>query len=257
LHPAGALKSYVNAVTATQQGGVVFLNAETRRAALWSGNSTYVDLTPAGAAQSDLNAMSGFIQAGSAYLDLGGGVFKDHAGLWTGTAESFVDLHPAGASSSSIYGYDGVQEVGYALVDGKPHAGLWSGTAESFIDLNGSMENSMALGMAGSWQVGSFIDGGGISQAGLWNGTAGSLVNLTSYLSADYNSAQAFGAWLDGDTLYVVGAASGLETNSQAILWTVAVPEPGAFSLLVVAVGALAVARRKSGARGQGRASQA
>ncbi|MCX7004693.1 MAG: hypothetical protein NTV22_15675, partial [bacterium] len=205
--------------------------------------SSYVDLTPAGASQSDLNAMHGSIQAGSAFMDLSG-ASKDHAALWSGTAESFVDLHPAGASSSSIYGYDGLHEVGYATVDGKAHAGLWSGTAESFIDLNGTNTGSWAFGVAGSWQVGQFFDGPN-AQAGLWHGTPESLINLTPYLGADYNNAQAFGAWLDGTTLYIVGTGSGPAANSQAFLWTVVIiPEPSPLFQTAAAAALFAIVAR-------------
>ncbi len=246
LHPSGATKSSLNAVTATQQGGVVFVGDITR-AGLWTGSSaSYVDLTPAGASQAEINAMSGSVQAGSAFI-----ASHNHAGLWAGTADSFLDLNPEGALASNAYGYDGSHEVGYAAFGGTPHAALWSDTAESFVDLNGSCSLSAAFAVSESWQVGYFLNGKS-AQAALWNGTAESLINLTSYLGPDYDTAEAIGVWSDGNTVYIAGEASGPSVNSQAILWTVNVPEPKSSSLALVVVGGTAIlfarerSRRKS-----------
>ncbi|MCC6970783.1 MAG: hypothetical protein IT434_11250, partial [Phycisphaerales bacterium] len=93
------------------------------------------DLNPAGATASEAHAASSSQQAG--YAVVGG---QWHAGLWSGTADSWVDLNPAGATYSFATAASGSQQAGYAFfvgdMGGYDHAGLWSGTADSWIDLH-------------------------------------------------------------------------------------------------------------------------
>jgi hypothetical protein len=56
-----------------------------------------------------------------------GDYLKNHAALWSGTAESWADLHPAGAGSSVADGIGDGQVVGE--VDSR--ASLWTWTGES------------------------------------------------------------------------------------------------------------------------------
>ena len=172
-----------------------------------SAGWTVVNLHPAGALESQAHGVSGGQQVGYAqfghrlshaglwsgtaqsWVELGGTcawgvsggqqVGEDYVGgiqafLWSGTAESRMHLNPAGSYHSHAYGVSGGQQVGDAEVDYNFHASLWSGTAESWVDLNpaGSIE-SCAYGVSGGQQVGE-ADG----HAGLWSGCKGSWVDL-------------------------------------------------------------------------------
>jgi hypothetical protein len=80
---------------------------------------TVVNLNPAGATQSYICGVSSGQQAG--YARFGGLDGSDHAGLWSGTADSWVDLHALLNSSASSSRAQGVETsagetwvVGYA-----------------------------------------------------------------------------------------------------------------------------------------------
>jgi len=66
---------------------------------------TVVNLHPAGATSSRAVGVSGGEQVGYAIFNYS----APHAGLWTGTKESWVDLNPAGSSNSYAYGVSGGQ----------------------------------------------------------------------------------------------------------------------------------------------------
>ena len=115
-----------------------------------SAGWTVTNLHPAGAGWSVALGVSGGWQIG--YANVGG---KNHASLWSGTAETWVDLNPAGASDSYGKGVSGGQQVGYADVGGYWHASLWSGTASSWDDLHpAGATRSYAHGVSGGQQVG-------------------------------------------------------------------------------------------------------
>lgn len=182
LHAAGT-DSYAIGTSGAQQAGSVnfgFGFVSDFRAALWSGTAaSRVDLHPAGAAQSEVLAISGTQQVGYAEFGPAG-----RAGLWKGTGGSWIDLSPGGASSSMAFGTSGSQQVGFAIFgsDNTTHAGLWSGTGESWVDLSPDISfmgqwSSCALSVAGTQQAG-YAWLGSLSMAILWTGTAESWVQL-------------------------------------------------------------------------------
>jgi hypothetical protein len=62
---------------------------------------------------------------------------RNHASLWSGTAQSWIDLHPPGEMESVGYGAAGGYQVGYVRVNsGVTHAAVWRGTAASWFDLH-------------------------------------------------------------------------------------------------------------------------
>jgi hypothetical protein len=176
--------------------------------------------------QSIALGVSGGQQAGYAVTNDG----YDHAGLWTGTAESWVDLHPAGALSSGASGIGGGQQVGVAYVFDKDrgdwfeHAGFWTGTAESWVDLHpaqfGIFEISRAYATDGGRQVGEA--GWWLHQtvASLWSGTAESWVDLHPYDFYDpgdppWDWSCAFGVCGNQVVGHIIGS------GEHAMLWTV------------------------------------
>ena len=84
-------------------------------------------------------------------------------------------------------------------------------------------------------------------KAGVWTGTAGSFVNLHSFLTPfTFSSSEAWGVKRTATNVYVVGSAynDGLARN-EAIVWTLAIPEPGAFSLIAATVVLATCLRRR------------
>jgi hypothetical protein len=104
-----------------------------------------------------------------------------HAGLWSGTSDSWVDLNPLGATHSEAYGVCDGQQVGFAefgTASGS-HASLWSGTAGSWVDLSpDSVGDSVAYASNGAQQVGAASTGTIPFSAALWSGSADSWVSL-------------------------------------------------------------------------------
>ncbi len=176
-----------------------------------SAHSNWIvtSLHPAGASNSYGYDVAGGIQAGAAYHGI-----ERHAGIWSGTANSWIDLHPNGYNDSVIFGTDGVSHVGTvegnaALWHGQSgawtnlgqgqafdvfgnqqvgkfwvpnqgqHASIWSGSAESRVDLNPAGASlSLATDIFENTQVGEAgFEGVGV-HAGLWTGTAESWVDL-------------------------------------------------------------------------------
>jgi hypothetical protein len=211
LHPPGAVNSLVFALDGNQQVGQVTING-LGRASLWTGTAAnWVDLTPPTTPNtfpievSVANAVHGGQQGGTVtFLVFDSSV--DHAGYWSGTAESWVDLNPDPTNlftESQVWGVFGGYQVGQADTqfngDGSAHAAFWHGTPESWVDLE-------------------------------------------SYLPANYFGSNAFAVWTDGVTIQVAGVAFNNTLNrSEAILWTNTVPEPASLLLLAVGVSAAAL----------------
>jgi hypothetical protein len=133
------------------------------------------NLHPAGAANSIALGVQGGEQVGGAIF---GAV--QHAGLWSGSADSWVDLHPAGSTgNSTAFRADSGKQVGIAEVGGVLRASLWSGTAASWVDLHpAGAESSDALDMDNGQQVGSVSFEFATPHASLWSGSAASWVDL-------------------------------------------------------------------------------
>lgn len=102
-----------------------------RRPCAWSGSvESFVDLTPLGSTEGEALAAWGLLQGGYAIID-----GYSHAGLWSGTAESWEDLHAVLppefiASRASSLWSDGatlfVGGSGYNTTTGRQEALLWS-----------------------------------------------------------------------------------------------------------------------------------
>lgn len=189
LHPTGMAESSARGVSGGQQVGYATVDFFSRDAVLWSGTAgSWLNLTPAGAEDSEVLAVNVGQQAGVAYLGPSG--FDAHAGYWTGSAASWVDLHPAWAETSYAYGTDGVRQVGHTTIFGKEKACMWSGTAASYVSLSPN-DNwlSSARAAADGRQVG-FVGVDGSQHASLWSGTAASFVDL--------HPSGAFMSWASG-----------------------------------------------------------
>jgi hypothetical protein len=106
---------------------------------------------------------------------------RNHALLWSGTADSVVDLHPVGFDHSGAKDVFGKSQVGGGSVGESGHALLWTGTATSVVDLHpAGFDGTEAHGIWGDRQVGVGIGPGteGNLHALLWNGTAASVIDL-------------------------------------------------------------------------------
>lgn len=246
--PGPARSGLVHAVAAGRQGGSVvqFPNSQSV-ASLWSGTAeSWVNLNPAGATSSTVFGMSDHQQVGSVSF-----ASPVRAAMWTGTAESFVNLHPfqdPTVNWSSLSASDGVQQVGTFSILGEPGplAGLWTGTAESWVNLHpGVGVRSYATAVSDGYQVGYIeLEDNFTNHAGIWNGTAASWVNLHEFLSAEYDSSDADGIFVDGNTIFVSGTAfNTLEQRYEAVMWVSVIPAPSAAPLLALA--GLACARRR------------
>jgi hypothetical protein len=214
------------------------------RASLWSGTAaSWIDLTPAGAAQSSALAVHNGKQGGFAVV---GGV--ERASLWSGSGASWIDLHPAGAFRSDVFGMDGAQQVGRALVSSFYSAALWSGTAASYVSLQpAGAEASGAYDVSDGRQVGYVIMPLGEPRAAVWSGTAASWVDLSTYLPPGYLSSTALATWSDANFIYVAGYGTTIAgERDQALLWTRPVPAPGAVAIMAT-VGWIALVRRSRG----------
>ena len=160
LHPVGAWQSELFGTDGSRQVGEV-----NDRAAIWSGSAgSWVDLHPDGALYSVARAIAGGQQAGGAIFETLVGDPGDpwyaevwHAGIWSGTADSWVDLHPAEAWESWAVATTGRHQAGSATVTGA-HAGIWEGTKESWLDLHRSLQTVYLESRAtGIWYEGDTI----------------------------------------------------------------------------------------------------
>jgi hypothetical protein len=179
---------------------------------MWTSGGV-LDLNPSGFQQSFAFATDGVQQVGDGTPPAGG---RNHALLWTGSADSAVDLHPLSPAymmGSEAWGVSGGQQVGAGGDIGSRHALLWTGSAQSVVDLHISgFQETVAQAVAAGRQVGwgsKFF--GGTKHALLWNGTAQSVVDLHTFLPAGAVNSQAFGIDASGN---VIGSADG-----HAILW--------------------------------------
>ena len=163
------------------------------------------------------------------------GFADSHAGIWTGTAESFVSLHPVNAVSSVARDTTGLLQAGYAFYGGYTHAGIWHGTTESFVDMNpAGSSNSEIHATTDNQQVG-FAIFGNETHAGIWFGSADSFLDLDASLGGNYGDSLAQDVWTDGSSILVAGQAEDIfSKNTHAILWTITpVPEPNTLTITI------------------------
>ncbi len=113
--------------------------------------------------------------------ELGYAVFggADHAGIWSGPANSWTDLNPPGAAYSLAS-----REVAGVIVgtvswySNSAHAAIWNGAANPPIDLNpAGMAGSQAFAMSQGVECGYVFDGKSV-RACTWTGTASSCTVL-------------------------------------------------------------------------------
>lgn len=197
LHPTGADQSVAFATTGSQQAGHTY-HADLRgyHAALWSGTAaSWVDLHPTAASYegyaptgSEVSCAVGGLQAGWVYFEYPS-FYRTHAGVWSGTADSWLDLNPDGYDSSWIFATTGTIHVGETFTTAEQdgaHATLWLGNARnSILDLNAVVRD-----------------------------TLGDLAAVETYAN---------GVWSDGGVIYVVGNST---AEGIPLLWTL-VPVDG------------------------------
>jgi hypothetical protein len=245
LHPAsGASSSQVYGLSATHQAGYIRVGT-TNRASVWSGTSaSRVDLHPTGATRSQAFGVDAGQQVGYAII-----AGSTRASLWTGNSGSWTDLTPGVAVGGEALAVDAGQQVGHVVIGTLQHASLWTGTVGSWVDLNpAGADNSDAMDVSAGFQAGSATVAG-LPHASLWNGTAASWVDLHAALPTDFLYSVAEGVWSDGTTVTVGGWGYNNTTQrDEALLWTYAVPAPGAAGLL--ACGLMMAGRRRRVGRG-------
>jgi hypothetical protein len=239
LHPAVAIESYANAVSGANQFGSAYFGPDIGwRASLWSGTaSSWVDITPVGRYSAEIFGASEANQVG--YVN-------HNASLWSGTAASWVNLHPSGALFSFAFGTSGTNQVGQASFGFQDfgRASLWSGTAASWVNLHPSGATfSRAFGVLGPYQVGYAVIAGSGSRASLWSGTAASWIDITP---PGYTNSEARSISTDGAFYYITGSGYNPVTEqTEALLWTQPVPEPGTIAALTLGLTALAARRKR------------
>jgi hypothetical protein len=111
------------------------------RAMLWpSPNAAPVDLSPKGMQMSEVQALDGELQIGTAFKG-----FRARAGIWRGTADSFVDLTPNGYQTARASGALRGYQVGSVRRKDTTRGGsagsdncavVWQGSADRWVDLN-------------------------------------------------------------------------------------------------------------------------
>jgi hypothetical protein len=179
LHPPGAQRSWVNAMTDTQQAGAFAAPGGEVHACIWSGTpESMVDLHPAAAMHSEAYDTIGTMQCGVANISGGG-----RASLWHSTPESWVSLHPPGAGGGATVAHalTETHQVGNWTEGALFRAVLWSGTPESMVNLHpaGAWTQSLAWAVAGNQQAGWVSNTIGPQYAAIWYGTPESRVDVT------------------------------------------------------------------------------
>lgn len=199
------------------------------RATLWMGTSqSQINLHPAGGHYSEAlgvhnEQVVGFVNVGATQP------WRDHAALWTGPSSAWIDLNPPGATYSRARAVWNGRQVGEAQFEtGGPRVVLWSGTASSYTILESRPDNT-AVAMHGGYQAGHYLDGSSfplMNKACVWRSAPGTREDLSSVLHPAFVSSWATGVWSNGTTVFVVGTASTSSGETDAILWTRAIPCP-------------------------------
>ncbi len=247
LHPQGTVESEAVCVSGDWQAGWALGPATgyAQHAYLWHGSAaSAVDLNPRGFG-SVVMGIYGDTQVG---MGAGPGTHElDHALLWHGSASSVVDLTPVGIEDAQASAAWGDQQVGAGsgqTTNLRKHALLWNGSANRYADIHpAGFDESYGMAINGKHQAGFgyLPDNPAYAHALAWNGTKQSAVDLQAFLPADYADSLAYGVDANGD---VIGFASPDRSAYRAVLWR-AVPEPGAWNLLVASsVAGLALRRR-------------
>jgi hypothetical protein len=180
-------------------------------------------LEPGGFIHSEVNSVVPGYQVGNGFgpatIDVAARLYRYHALLWHGRAESVVDLNPSNFSDTWLKGASLTHQVGYGreVNSNSIHALLWSGTSDSIVDLNRSdFYESYAFAVAGNnqvgWGFGSNTDGRG--HALLWHGSAGSVIDLHP---AGFESSSAYATTVARQAGSATSAA--LNFAPHAILW--------------------------------------
>ncbi|MEQ1823068.1 MAG: hypothetical protein ABL949_11200 [Fimbriimonadaceae bacterium] len=224
LHPSAATESRLTDAIGGQQVGYI-TTPGAYQACLWNGTAaSFVNLHPAGATLSQAFGAGDGKQVGYALV-----AGRYDASLWNGAAAGWVNLSPTGSVESSAECVGGGRQGGYAAIGGFRQAGLWSGTAASWVSLHPTgAAASVISDMSGDVQVG-YAKFGTSNHAGVWTGTASSFVDLHSLLPIGYTSSQALGVWRSDTTVYVVGSATNVLSQAEAVMWSR--PLAGGFSL--------------------------
>ena len=175
---------------------------------------TVTYLNPSGCQYSMVYGISGGQPVGAAKGSATGSQW--HAGMWSGTAESWQDLNPSGSSYSEAYCISGAWMYGCKGTP-YPHAAKWL-TTGGCTDINpAGYYASIILAAAGGQQVGYACPPADMMtiHAGLWAGTAGSFVDLHP---AEFTQSRALGTSGTQQVGFVYGPIIGL--NTHACLWT-------------------------------------
>ncbi|MBA3726209.1 MAG: PEP-CTERM sorting domain-containing protein [Armatimonadetes bacterium] len=191
---------------------------------LWEGPpyKKYVNLHPAEFDVSAVIGVGGGKQVG--YARVQGD--RDHALMWSGSAQKYVDLDVASYETGTLaWNTDGKSQVGAGGVGPSiGHALLWQGTPESVVDLHPEgYQSSQGYGVCGDRQIGN-LEG---NIPCMWTGAAESMILLPLPKGLSHGFAYAIqgdqivGSTTDGATLWnadtleitSLGGGGAIDTN--------------------------------------------
>ncbi len=162
---------------------IAVLSAATWASADWS----YIDLIPSGFDVSNRSMANGDYSGHQFGYGNGASTgYRDHALMWSGTANSLVDIHPDAFENSQILMAGDGHEVGFARPSGtnESHAIEWNSDG-SYTELNrAGYTYTAAYSISGDQVVGQG-ELNGSRRALLWNTASSAPVDLTPISSAD------------------------------------------------------------------------
>lgn len=242
--PAGSSYSAIWAVSGNRYGGYATF-PHMRHAVLWIGGPEgAIDVNPPGSTESDIRGVSERWAVGTA--ELGAGM---RAGYWNTDGSVWTPLwqpDEAGVQSAAT-GISGDLAVGMVSHAGRSEAVTWDlVTGEHTLLQPGWATRSSLNGAYGDIQAGYAGLVNDWVHATIWRGTAESAEDLHGYLHAGYAYSVAQDVFVERKEIWVIGYA-GREFNegTEAVLWHYrAVPEPGAWVLLLMGLAALRIRSR-------------
>jgi hypothetical protein len=239
------------AMSAGLQGGRVG-NA----AALWRGTAaSFVNLAPVnpnpGGAQftaSQVLAVHGNRQVGSATQTITGFGDIERAAIWSGTAASYQPLpgpDPTNLSATRATAISATQIVGNYIdfLEDSNTALLWNAATLEQTELRApNATSTLAYGVDADRQVGS-AKINNLQHASLWSGTTASWIDLHTFVPAEFSQSVATSIAVSNSTIDITGYGILPSGEFRALLWSQPVPTPA--GLAAFALAGVVCARRR------------